>query len=50
MNYRVHADFNNTAAAEEAQLFSGVLAMSVCCLCCIGGTGGHFSCASAGME
>ena len=46
MNSRVYIDFNNKAvAAEEAKRFSGILVMSACCcLCCIKGTGGHFSC------
>lgn len=46
MNNRVHINLGNnkTLAAEENYLFSGILVMSACCLCCIGGTGGHFFC------
>ncbi len=32
------------AAAEEAHRFSGILALSACCLCCIHGTGGSDFC------
>ena len=45
MTSRVYINFNNKAvAAEEANLFFGILVMSACCLSCRGGTGGHFSC------
>ena len=45
MNNRVYININNKAiAAEVAKRFSGILVMSACCLCCISGTGGHFSC------
>ena len=45
MNSRVYININNKAiAAEVAKRFFGILVMSACCLCCISGTGGHFSC------
>ena len=45
MNNHLHMSFNDnkTVAAEEELVFSGILVMSACCLCCISGTGGNFS-------
>lgn len=43
MNYRIHTSLsrnNKIIATKEAYRFFGILAMSICCLCCIRGTGG----------
>lgn len=46
MNNHIHMNFNNnkTVAAKEGPVFFGILVMFACCLCCINGTGGNFSC------